>query len=97
MTRPVWWALENPQGYLKTWLGEPQLKFDPCHYGDPYTKRTWVWGVFTAPERSPVPARDSWVRKHVPGERRQTGQARTTTERSITPPGFARAFFRANP
>src|SRR5205823_3295415 len=45
--KPVWWALENPVGKLKHYLGEPALRFDPCDYGDPYTKKTCVWGAFT--------------------------------------------------
>jgi len=51
--RPNWWALENPIGRLKTYLGEPAFRFDPCDFGDPWTKRTWLWGNFTPPH---VPA-----------------------------------------
>jgi hypothetical protein len=47
MCRPKWWAVENPQGYLRRWLGEPRHKFEPWHYGDAWTKRTWLWGNFT--------------------------------------------------
>jgi hypothetical protein len=95
--KPKWWALENPQGYLKQWLGEPRLKFNPCDYGDPWTKRTWLWGEFAYPKPFPIDPVDSWVRKHVPGGRRQTGLAKTQQERSVTPPGFAYRFFEANP
>ena len=97
--RPKWWALENPQGYLRQWLGEPQLKFHPCDYGDPWTKRTWVWGNFTLPAKNPVKATaGAWIRKHAKsGRLKQPGIARNAVERSTTPPGFARAFFKANP
>jgi hypothetical protein len=95
--QPMWWALENPQGYLAHWLGSPRLKFDPWEYGDPWTKRTWLWGTFQEPKRNPVTPLDSLVRKHVAGSRRQTGIAKTAQERSITPSGFAQAFFEANP
>ena len=27
--RPNWWALENPNGYLKRWLGLPDYQFEP--------------------------------------------------------------------
>lgn len=47
--RPAWWALENPIGRLKDYLGPPKWKFDPWMFGDPYTKRTWLWGHFTPP------------------------------------------------
>lgn len=92
-TKPKWWALENPQGYLKRWLGEPQFKFDPCEYGDPWTKRTWLWGRFVPPNKSRVLARAPLIHRKA-GRR---GTAATDAENSVTPPGFARAFFEANP
>ncbi len=46
---PTWWVLENPIGRLKDYLGPPKWKFDPCMFGDPWTKRTWLWGHFTPP------------------------------------------------
>jgi hypothetical protein len=94
--RPRWWALENPVGYLSRWLGPPKLRFDPCDYGDPWTKRTWAWGTFNAPFKvSRVQGTDSLVRRHINGK--QPGLAKNAKERSITPPGFARAFFEVNP
>jgi len=42
--RPQWWCLENPVGRLRRYLGEPRMTFNPCDYGDPYTKRTLLWG-----------------------------------------------------
>jgi hypothetical protein len=47
--RPAWWALENPVGRLKDYLGPPHWRFHPWMFGDPYTKRTWLWGHFTPP------------------------------------------------
>lgn len=91
LCRPVWWALENPVGKLRRWLGPPQLIFNPCDYGDSYRKKTLLWGAFTAPTRAPVtPVAKSPIHHMPPGPRR-------AELRSITPPGFARAFFRANP
>lgn len=94
--RPQWWALENPVGRLRRWLGPPALIFQPCDYGDPYTKRTLLWGTFTPPERHPVEpiracSQGSWLQQ-------LGGSSERTKElRSLTPPGFARAFFEANP
>lgn len=45
------WALENPMGYLRQFLGKPQLTFDPCDYGDRYTKRTDLWGYYVQPTK----------------------------------------------
>ena len=91
ITSPVWWCLENPVGKLRKWLGPPVITFQPSDFGDPYTKRTCLWGEFTPPEKSPVfPLLGSAMAQYPPSEDR----ARL---RSITPPGFAKAFFEANP
>lgn len=37
---PVFWALENPRGHLRKYLGVPKLNFQPWYYGDPWTKAT---------------------------------------------------------
>jgi hypothetical protein len=84
--RPRWWALENPVGYLGRFLGTPRDTFEPCDFGDPWTKRTALWGDFALPVRGPFVA--------------PTGSAMdrsTAAARAVTPPGFARAFFEANP
>jgi len=48
------WAIENPAGHLKRFLGEPALKFQPWEYGDRYSKQTWLWGMFNKPKKNPV-------------------------------------------
>lgn len=91
--RPVFWALENPVGKLRKYLGPPALIFDPCDYGDPYTKKTLLWGRFNLPVKTLVPpVEGSKMFKKYGGK-----SERTKRLRSITPPGFARAFFKANP
>ena len=89
--QPVWWALENPVGRLVNYLGQPAMRFDPCDYGDPWTKRTCLWGRFTPPEPSPAEATEAG-RIH-----RMSPSPDRGAKRSVTPPGFARAFFEANP
>lgn len=91
-----WWALENPVGRLRRFYGDPTLIFQPYEYGDRWTKRTLVWGKFNLPRRTPVePVRyceqGSWT------QRLGGKSERTKRLRSMTPPGFARAFFAANP
>lgn len=91
--RPKWWALENPIGKLPRWLGKPRMYFNPCDYGDPWTKRTALWGDFTPPPPSnPVPATEFFGWRNLGGK-----SERTKELRSATPMGFARAFFEANP
>ena len=83
--QPTWWALENPAtGLLRRWLGVPRDTWQPHHFGDPWTKLTALWGCFTLPARC-----------HVAPISRMVGD--TSAERARTPPGFARAFFLANP
>lgn len=86
---PQWWALENPVGRLVHYLGEPRMSFNPCDFGDPYTKKTLLWGEFTRPCRHPVePTLGSLMHRMSSTWKRQ---------RSATSPAFARAFFEANP
>jgi hypothetical protein len=84
--RPRWWALENPSGYLGSYLGTARDTFEPYDFGDPWTKRTQLWGDFTIPKRGPFVVPDG-----------SACDRNTAAERAITPPGFARAFFEANP
>lgn len=87
---PVWWCLENPVGRLVHYLGKPKMYFNPCDYGDPYTKKTCLWGKFNEPEQNPVePTEGSEMHLLPPSKDR-------AMLRSITPPGFAKAFFEAN-
>jgi len=94
--KPAWWALENPIGRLRRLrlgrLGQPRLIFDPCDYGDPWRKRTLLWGEFTLPISDPVLGFGWWGFRELGGK-----SERTKRMRSITPSGFARAFFDANP
>ena len=46
---PVFWALENPRGYLQKWMLRARLTFQPWEYGDAWTKATNIWGRFHAP------------------------------------------------
>jgi hypothetical protein len=98
-TRPRWWALENPVGMLSRWLGTPRDVFEPCDFGDPWTKRTALWGDFALPSRGP------WVEPVGGGplcvecdpSRRRTTWCSNSAHRAKTPPAFARAFLAANP
>jgi hypothetical protein len=97
--KPTFWALENPVGRLSSYLGNPQLVFQPCDYAgylenpisDLYTKRTCLWGNFNIPSKKPMkPILGSKMHKLGPSKNR-------SQLRSITPSGFAQAFFESNP
>lgn len=114
---PRWWALENPVGRINQLRPEMAQHgpwyFQPCDYGDPYTKKTGLWGSFTPP--LPIFVGQAWQpvepianpRKTADGYKSggplidiyygATSPAERAQTRSITPLGFARAFFIANP
>ena len=88
---PQWWCLENPVGRLSKFIGKPVFTFHPFEYGDPYQKRTCLWGKFNIPKKNPVlPTEGQKIWRMAPSARRKE-------LRSITPSGFAKAFFEANP
>jgi len=91
--RPKWWVIENPVGRLEKLVpevGPCKMYFNPCDFGDPYTKKTGLWGHFNPPRSTqPVlPLYGSMMHRMGSHQKKQ---------RSITPPGFAQAFFQANP
>lgn len=114
---PVFWAMENPVGYLRQYLLTPAFTFQPWEFGDAWTKRTDIWGNFNHPQKlftkwEDVPKLNIYTRpnrgkpsiaylhksaqKQIP----QLQCFRVETDaafRAITPPGFAKAFFEANP
>jgi hypothetical protein len=89
--QPAWWVLENPVGRLSWYLGPPQMSFDPADYGDPYTKRTLLWGRFTAPAKRRVVATEGSKMHLLPPSPDRKAL------RSVTPAGFSRAFYEVNP
>ena len=94
---PKFWALENPAGKLKNWIGEPVMRFDPWEFGDGTFKKTALWGKFNQPIKtiSEKPPRIKYSETSI-GKLGGKSE-RTKRLRSITPPRFAEAFFKANP
>jgi len=43
---PDYWWIENPQGYLRQFLGTPDARVTFCQYGTGYMKPTDLWGSF---------------------------------------------------
>ncbi len=93
--KPAVWAIENPVGRIESLGGLPpwRLSFDPNHIGDPYTKKTLLWGRFNAdlPIAPVEPTEGSKMHTKYGGKSLATKNAR-----SATPEGFAYAFFMAN-
>lgn len=93
--KPAVWAVENPVGRIEELTGLPpwRLSFDPNHLGDPYTKKTLIWGRFNSdlPIAPVEPTEGSKMHRMYGGKSMATKNAR-----SVTPEGFAYAFFQAN-
>lgn len=91
------WAIENPVGRLNRLV--PDLAefgpryFQPYQFGHPYTKKTGLWGEFVMPEPTNVvePIEGSMMHSRYGGK-----SERTKELRSLTPEGFAQAFYEAN-
>jgi len=89
--QPKIWAMENPVGRIAKLNNLPpaHLTFDPNYYGDPYTKKTLLWGNFenNLPMAPVEPTEGSKIVKL---------SGKDKYARSLTPEGFAYAFFMAN-
>jgi len=104
------WALENPNGMLKYFLGKPAFEFNPYEFGDGYKKKTYLWGWFNEPKKTggkitcekaykslnpkTMKKFDRLASREIAPE--MFGKLTRQERRSITPKGFARAFFEAN-
>lgn len=85
----------NIPASLQSIVARPALKFNPDDYGDPWTKKTALWGKFNQLIKRPIEPikwspQGSWTQ--LLGGKNE----RTKEIRSVTPSGFARAFFDAN-
>lgn len=109
--KPSFYAIENPMSRihkLNPWMGQPRLKFNPYDYAmyDPnpedsaYQKETWLWGQFNIPAKRPLENPGflkGIVNKGGCLHNKYGGKSeRTKTMRSITPLGFAYAFYEVN-
>ncbi len=95
-TKLKFWALENPLGYLRQFLGKPYLTFNPTDYGDYYNKRTDIWGYFNKPCKSKVKLDRKQKALNYRNSRKLPKGKSLPERRAITPPGFAKAFYEAN-
>jgi hypothetical protein len=101
----AFWAMENPMGYLRQFMGKPPFHFDPWEFGEPYTKGTDIWGYFNFPTKKFKVMTEVMTEKDIklcstnsrklPSISEITG-SKQQAKRSITPAGFAKAFYQAN-
>ena len=105
-----YWALENPYGMIKYFMGKPAMIFNPYEFGDGYKKKTALWGYFNEPKKNSGKILvDSPYHSLNPEKMRKFdalasrelhpeafGKLTRQERRSITPAGFAKAFYAAN-
>ena len=105
--RLKFWALENPKARLRWFLGIPAMTFQPFEFGDAHSKKTDLWGNFnTKLKRNPVELNPKQRKqshlntRELPPIPRDyvmpDSTNRRAVARSITPAGFAKAFYKAN-
>lgn len=107
----AFWAMENPRGLLRRFMGKPVMTFDPWQYGDRWTKKTDLWGYFKPPKTAVTIPPEGMTKRYANGKSNAfcwttcndrvpdwyTGpKLDRAGRRAITPPGFAQAFFKAN-
>ena len=106
VTTLKFWALENPRGFLKYFLGNPPMEFSPHEFGDNYKKRTQIWGNYNTPIKTPITCNtvkfDATLLEDLPQfpegfvYDKGCGLDKRQVRRSITPQGFAKAFYESN-
>jgi|TARA_B100000315_G_C14336010_1_gene477412 site-specific DNA-cytosine methylase len=107
-TQPKFFALENPLGLLSKWIGKPQYVFDPWWFGDPWTKKTAIWGWFEEPQRKFYEITEVMTKEQI--EKCKINRdllklpsisditsSKQQAKRAITSKGFTKAFYEANP
>jgi len=89
------WALENPVGLLRRFLGNPPYSFKQWWFGANKSKHTDIWGRFKEPKRlvfhEPV-----YLQKTTHNRNCDWYSNSSAEKRAITPAGFAKTFFKAN-
>src|SRR3990167_5975503 len=107
----AFWALENPSGFLRQFLGKPPFTFQPWEFGEHYSKKTDIWGYFNEPKKKYKDPKEIMTPEEIalcktnsrklpfrPFEQwgKHLNHEKQSALRAITPLGFANAFFKSN-
>ena len=107
----AFWALENPLGFLRQFLGKPPFTFQPWEFGEHYSKKIDIWGYFNEPKKKYKDAKEIMTPEEIslcktnsrklpfrPFEQwgKHLSHEKQSALRAITPKGFADAFFASN-
>jgi hypothetical protein len=88
------YIIEHPTSTISTYWRKPDHQFDPCDYGDPWTKKTHLWtgNGFIMPPKQRIHA-NLGSKTHKMGSFHSYMKSNL---RSETPMGFANAVFNSN-
>ena len=104
-SNPKFWVLENPVGRMKKFMGEPSFKFEFTDFGFPCKKKSLLWGNFNPPIKQTHIYEKVYKLEEIDYKMPElynthgiikTDHSRRAAVRSITPPGFAQAFYEVN-
>jgi len=97
------WALENPFGLMRRFLGHPVMIFNPWMWGDMYQKKTCLWGFFNQPVPKITEYKTTKFDKlhmrdlpKIPEGYFSPVENKRQSMRAVTPSGFSKAFYNAN-
>lgn len=103
---PKFWALENPRGRLKKYIGNPIYSYYQYEFGGKFSKQTFLWGNFnTFIVKGPVNSNPIRLDEASMSDLYQlpdtytlkgSGMNKRAAQRSIYAPYFPLAFFEAN-
>lgn len=103
--KPKFWALENPVGRLRKFIGDPVASFCWSDFGFSYRKRTLFWGNFNSdliksPYNGALKLFASLKVSELPqlptGYNLNIDHNKIAAQRSVYPPDFCNAFYLAN-
>lgn len=94
------WAMENPRGKLRYFIGIPKNTFYQWQFGGQHKKPSDIWGYYNPPtptvrKEPDIDVDKTWQKPVCPQQYIHLKLNREAI-RAITPAGFAQAFFKAN-
>lgn len=104
--QPKFWALENPKGRLKNYIGNPCYSYYQYEFGGKFFKQTFLWGNFNdliiKGPVNPNPVRldecSMFDLYQLPSDYKLkgSGMSKRAAQRSMYAPYFPLAFYEAN-
>lgn len=104
-SNPKFWVIENPVGRMKRFMGKADYSFQFTDFGFPCKKKSLLWGNFNHPVKQQHDYERIFKLEEIDYKMKElyntqgiteTDHSRRAAVRSITPKGFAKAFYELN-